>query len=73
LEHYRAACRARSKLEFVSKLGIVIEEADESVYWLEIIVDSGMLRKGQVSDLLKEANEITAIMVASRTSASKKI
>ena len=68
--NYRAACRARSKAEFISRLGTVEEEADESAFWLEIIIEHGLLRKHRVEDLLKEANELVAIMVASRKSAS---
>jgi four helix bundle protein len=64
--NYRAACRARSKAEFIAKLGIVEEEADESCHWLELIVESGLIEERLVQDLLKEANEITAIMVASK-------
>jgi four helix bundle protein len=54
--NYRAACRGRSKAEFISKLGIVIEEADESVYWLELIIEAQLLNKNQVQPLLDEAN-----------------
>ena len=71
--NYRAACRGRSKAEFVAKLGIVVEEADESGYWLELIVDGELLAKRLVEPLLKEANELTAIMVASRKSATSSI
>lgn len=60
--NYRAACRARSKAEFISKLGIVLEETDESAYWLEIIEESGMLSEKQVSLLRKEADELAAIL-----------
>jgi four helix bundle protein len=67
--NYRAACRGKSKADFISKLGIVEEEADESCYWLEIIIEGGLLPASQVSGLLKEANEITAIIVASRKTA----
>ena len=67
--NYRAACRGRSKAEFVAKLGIVVEEADESGYWLELIIDGQLLNKRRVEPLLLEANELTAIMVASRKSA----
>jgi len=70
--NYRAACRGRSKPEFIAKLGIVIEEADESIYWLELIVEGGLMKEELVKPLLKEADEITAIMVASRKSASKR-
>lgn len=68
--NYRAACRGRSKAEFVAKLSIVVEEADETVLWLELIVDGELLPADKVKDLLAEANEITAIMVASRKTAS---
>jgi four helix bundle protein len=63
--NYRSACRARSHREFVAKLGIVLEEADESVYWIEVVMESGMLPAPKVAPLLDEANQITAIMVAS--------
>lgn len=69
--NYRAACRARSKAEFISKLGTVEEEADECAFWLEIIIEGGYLKESRVDDLLQEANELTAIMVASRKSASR--
>ena len=58
---YRAACRGRSKAEFNSKLHIVLEEADESAFWLEIIIESEFLHKKKVHPLLNEANELTAI------------
>jgi four helix bundle protein len=64
--NYRAVCRARSKAEFAAKLNIVIEEADESLFWLELIAESGMLPVERLSELLKEADELTAIFVASR-------
>jgi len=70
--NYRAVCRARSRAEFISRLGIVIEEADESGFWLEIIIDSNLMKKELVEPLLKETNEIVAIMVSSSNSASKK-
>lgn len=66
--NYRAACRGRSKAEFRAKLGTVIEEADESAYWLELIIEGNMLTKRKVEPLLQEANELCAIMVASRKS-----
>ena len=64
--NYRAVCRDRSKAEFVSKLGIVIEEADESAFWIELIIDSKLIKEKLVRELLKETNEIIAIMVSSR-------
>ncbi|MEA3213235.1 MAG: hypothetical protein QOE70_6292 [Chthoniobacter sp.] len=59
--NYRSACRGRSRAEFLSKLGVVLEEADESAYWLEIIIEDGMLPASKVTALLQEANELTAI------------
>ncbi|HVT89882.1 MAG TPA: four helix bundle protein [Tepidisphaeraceae bacterium] len=69
--NYRAACRGRSKAEFYSKLGVVEEEADESLYWLELIVEGGLLSKNKVELLIKEASEIVAIIVASRKTISR--
>ncbi len=63
--NYRTACRSRSSAEFIAKIGTVIEEADESIYWMEIIVESGLMKDELVKSLINEANEITAIMVAS--------
>jgi four helix bundle protein len=62
--NYRAACRSRSKAEFIARLGIVEEEADESGYWLELIVDSGLMKLKLLQPLLIEANELVAIMVS---------
>ena len=67
--NYRAACRGRSRAEFVAKLGIVVEEADESAFWLELIIESSLLRAKLVQPLLDEANELTRIMVSSRVTA----
>jgi four helix bundle protein len=67
--NYRAACRGRSKAEFIAKLGIVEEEADESGLWLELIMEAGLLDERLVKDLHKEAGEITAIVSASRKTA----
>lgn len=69
--NYRAACRGRSKAEFIAKLGIVIEEADESGYWMELIIEGELLPANRVEELLDESNQITAIMVASRKSSIK--
>jgi four helix bundle protein len=63
--NYRAACRGRSKAEFAAKLGVVVEEADESAYWLELTSEAGLLPENRVNPLLKEANELVAIMVVS--------
>ena len=70
--NYRAACRARSKAEFISKLGIALEEADESAFWMELIIESELLKRNLVEPLLQEADELTAILAASRKSASSR-
>ena len=66
--NYRAACRARSVKDFISKLGIVIEEVDETTFWLELLIESGIIKKEEIQDLYRESNELTAIMVASKNS-----
>lgn len=63
--NYRSACRARSRADFVSKMGIVEEEADESGYWLELIEAAGLIKPSRIADLKAECNELTAIIVAS--------
>jgi four helix bundle protein len=64
--NYRAACRAKSPADMIVKLGIVEEEADESIYWLELLIESNLTTTERASSLLKEANEITAMIVASK-------
>jgi len=68
--NYRAACRGRSKAEFIAKLGIVEEEADESAYWLELIIEGALLNAPLVQPLLDEANELTRMTAKSRVTAS---
>jgi four helix bundle protein len=63
--NYRAACRARSRAEFIAKIGVVEEEADETAFWLELITDSNIRGKAQIELLLKEASELVPIMAAS--------
>jgi four helix bundle protein len=63
--NYRAACRARSAAEFCSKLGIVEEEADESIFWLEMLIDAKLLPKKRLESLITEANELLAMVVSS--------
>jgi len=63
--NYRAACRARSKAEFIAKLGIVLEESDESVFWLELLVEANVGSSERVQPLVKEADELTSIFVTS--------
>ena len=67
--NYRAVCIAQSKASFISKLSIVLEETDESHFWLEFIIDEKLLSKELVEPLLKEADELTAIFVSSRKTA----
>ena len=69
--NYRAACLAQSKAGFISKLSIVIEESDESYFWLEFIIDENMIKKDLVDPLLKEAYELTALFISSRKTARK--
>src|SRR5690242_14831434 len=59
--NYRAACRARSKLEFIAKMGVVLEEADETQLWLELIIEGKLLPSERIQSLLNEANELVAI------------
>ena len=69
--NYRAACKARSSAEFVAKMGTVEEEADESAYWIELLVDSGSIVRAKIAALYKEAVELTAISAASRKTAKR--
>ena len=71
--NYRAAGRARSRAEFIAKMGVVVEEADESVFWLELLVESGMIVKPRLDDLVAEANELVSIFVASQKTARAKM
>jgi four helix bundle protein len=63
--NYRAACRGKSTADVLSKLAIVEEETDETIYWLELLRDAGLVSEARVSELIQEANEITAMIVAS--------
>jgi four helix bundle protein len=67
--NYRAAGRARSKAEFISKIGVVVEEIDETVFWLECLVESGIVREELLSGLKQEAEELLAIFAASERTA----
>jgi four helix bundle protein len=69
--NYRAACRGRSRAEFIAKIGVVEEEADESAFWLELIIDYHLMAEKRVRPLHREADELTATMAASRISASR--
>ena len=67
--NYRAVCRAKSNADFVNKLRIVGEECDESLFWMEILVDNNLVKSERVADLMKEADEIIAIVVSSAKTA----
>jgi four helix bundle protein len=67
--NYRAACRAQSRAEFAAKLSIVVEETDETCYWLELLEESALVKAVRLAKLLKEANELLAIVIASRKTA----
>ncbi len=67
--NYRAVCRARSRPEFIAKMGVVVEEADETVFWLELLVEAAIVSKDKLNDLLSEANELLAIFAASHRTA----
>jgi four helix bundle protein len=71
--NYRAVCRARSPADFVAKMHIVQEEADESLYWMELLTDAKVVEAPRVADLLREADELLAIFVASINTARRKI
>ena len=70
--NYRAACKGRSRAEFIAKLGIVEEEADESAFWLELIIEGSLLQPHVVEPLLNEANELARIIASSRITAGSR-
>lgn len=69
--NYRAACRGRSKADFIAKLGIVLEEADETPYWLELLVETGIIKEERLVPLMNEASQLVSILVASLNTAKK--
>jgi four helix bundle protein len=70
--NYRAACRARSKAEFIAKLGVVVEEIDETVFWIELLAESGTFPQTRLKRIEIEANELLAIFAASRNTAKNR-
>ena len=70
--NYRAACRARSRADFLSKMGIVEEEADETQFWIELLTEADLVKPDKVDNLIKESNELIAITVSSIRTARKK-
>ena len=69
--NYRSACRARSRADFAYKVGIAEEEADESAFWLELLVEGQLMAQARLGPLLEEANELTAILGASAKTARR--
>jgi four helix bundle protein len=69
--NYRSACRAKSTADFISKMGIVEEEPDESLYWMELLIESGIVKSENLDSVMKEADELLAITVASINTAKK--
>ena len=69
--NYRAACRGRSRAEWIAKIGLVVEEADETVFWLEMLSDCDIVNSERCKDILKEACELSAIFTASRHTARR--
>ena len=67
--NYRAVCRARSRAEFIAKIGTLVEEADETVFWLKLLVENNLASKDLIDGLLKEANELLAIFAGSQRTA----
>ena len=70
--NYRAACRAKSTADFISKMGTVEEEADESLFWMELLVEAGIVRPERLERLLEDADEFVAITVASINTAKRR-
>jgi four helix bundle protein len=70
--NYRAVCRSRSKAEFISKVSVVVEEADETAFWLELLIETSIIPEVRLRDLLTEANELLAIFAASLWTARQK-
>jgi four helix bundle protein len=69
--NYRAACRSRSRADFLSRLSVVLEEADESALWLELLIESGTMKKEKSEPLLTEARQLTAIFTAATSTIRK--
>lgn len=71
--NYRSACRRRSKPDFIAKAGIAIEEADESQYWMELLIEAGLVNEEKLKPLMKEADELIAILTTSVKTAKANI
>ena len=71
--NYRAVCYSQSRASFISKLAIVIEESDESCFWIEFIIEEDLIKKERIQPLLNEAEELKAIFIASRKTATRNV
>lgn len=69
--NYRASCRGRSRAEWLAKIGLVVEEADETVFWLEMLSDCGIVPSQRCEDILREAHELSAIFTAAQHTARR--
>jgi four helix bundle protein len=70
--NYRATCRSRSHREFVAKLGVVVEEVDETLYWLELLIEADLVPEARLAELIQEARELTAIFTAAHKTARER-
>ena len=70
--NYRSACRARSRADFISKIGVALEEADETAFWLELLVDAGIVKKARLEQLQREVDELIRILATSRATAKSR-
>lgn len=70
--NYRSACHSRSRTEFAARIGVVAEEADETVFWIELLTDLGVIKKERIEPLLQEARELARIFAASRQTAKRR-
>jgi four helix bundle protein len=70
--NYRASCRGRSRAEWIAKIGLVVEEADESCFWIEMLSDCGIVPEGRLKELQQEAHELSALFTASQKTARRK-
>ena len=69
--NYRAVCRSRSRAEFIAKIGVVVEEIDETIFWLELLMETAIVKQDRLQSLLAEGNELLAIFAASQHTARR--
>lgn len=70
--NYRAACRGKSKADFIAKMGIVEEECDECLYWMELLIDAGLSKQQRLAELMREAHELLSITISSIKTARRR-